>query len=169
MKALIIYGTYSGGTREVAESIGSFLKTQGHSVTIENIIETTESGIYSLHTEKLLDQIKNHNLILLGSCTWFEENKEGQMHSGFLKFKSDLGDRSFDGISFAIFGLGVSNYVSYCGAVDELEKLVAERKGALIVPSLRIDRYYTHKKEAQDNLNQWQQKLISAFGARQTS
>lgn len=160
MNILILYGTYSGGTLEVSEEIAKILKNVGHSATVENIISTSESGEYILQSERVLQQIKSHDLVILGSCTWFEDGEEGQMHSGFRALEKEIAKALFEGSSFAIFGLGDSNYAMFCKAVTHLEKFVKDRQGTLAGPSLRINRYYFNQEDAKQTVGKWVKELL---------
>ena len=162
MDVLIVYGTYSGGTFEVAKEVERLLKEKGHKTTLQNIIDTSPTGAYEFRADDLLEQMKSHDLVILGSCTWFEDGAEGQMHSGFRSFEKKIADKSFNDMKFALYGLGDTNYIHFCGAVDHLEKLVTSRKGNLIAPSLRIDRYYTNAKEISGNVKAWVDKLLKS-------
>ena len=162
MDVLIVYGTYSGGTFEVAKEVESLLKEKGHKTTLQNIIGTSSTGAYEFRGDDLLEQMKSQDLVILGSCTWFEDGAEGQMHSGFRSFEKKIANKSFNDMKFAIYGLGDSNYIHFCGAVDHLEKLVTGRQGNLVNPSLRIDRYYTNTKEVSENLKIWVEKLLKS-------
>lgn len=162
MNVLIVYGTYSGGTLEVAREIEQFLKDNGHTVTMQNVIITSSSGKYEFHTSELLENIKSHDVVIFGSCTWMEDGVEGQMHSGFISLDKELGEQSFEGIRFAVYGLGDSNYAQFCEAVDHLEKLATNRRGNLIAPSLRIDKYYTNAKKVGENVKTWVEQLLKS-------
>lgn len=161
MDILIVYGTYSGGTLEVAQEIANILTEQNHKVTLENIMTSSDSGAYVLNDMKVLEDIKSHDLVIMGSCTWFEEEEEGQMHSGFKMLEKKLDAKMFDGKNFAIFALGDSNYAQFCRAAEQLEKFVTERKGVVTTPSLRINRYYAYPKEVKETLKQWIQQLLT--------
>jgi flavodoxin I len=162
MNVLIVYGTYSGGTLETAREIERLLNEAGHTVTLQNIIGTDSSGKYEFNTNAVTEGIKSHNLVLLGSCTWMEDEIEGQMHSGFKFLDKELGNQSFEGIKFAVYGLGDSNYAQFCGAVDNLEKMVKSRRGDLVAPSLRIDKYYTNVQKVIGELKGWTDTIQSS-------
>lgn len=161
MNILILYGTYSGGTLEVANLIAQHL--EDHTVEFQSIIDTGPDNTYELQFEQALEKMKTSDLTILGSCTWFEEGKEGQMHGGFISFEKKLGDKLFDNKKFAIFGLGDSNYVHFCRAVDQLEDMVKKRRGEIILPSLRIDRFHTRHKDNED-IKTWSQDLLKVLG-----
>lgn len=169
MDILIVYATYSDGTREVAEEVASLLKEKGYQITVQNVIDSSKSGNYTLHVDTLFENIKSHDLVLLGSCTWFEDGEEGQMHSGFRMFQNELHDRLFDGIPFAVFGLGDSNYVHFCRAVDQLEELVTHRRGVLVTPSLRINRYFSDLSKAKQEVKKWVAELLTALAKKPKS
>ncbi|OGK19134.1 hypothetical protein A3G67_02580 [Candidatus Roizmanbacteria bacterium RIFCSPLOWO2_12_FULL_40_12] len=161
MDVLIVYGTYSGGTLEVAHEIANTLTEQGHKTTLENIMTTSDAGTYALNDAKVLEGVKSHDLVIIGSCTWFEEGEEGQMHSGFRMFEKKTDPTTFEGVNFAIYALGDSNYAQFCRAAEHLEKFIADKKGSVAVPSLRINRYYARPQEVKKTIRQWVQQLLT--------
>ncbi len=162
MDILIVYGTYSGGTFEVAKEVERILKEKGHKTTVQSIIGTSLTGEYEFLANDLLEQMKSQDLVILGSCTWFEDGVEGQMHSGFRSFEKKIADKSFSDMKFGAYGLGDTNYIHFCGAVDHLEKLVTDRQGNLVTPSLRIDRYHANSKKVTENVKVWVNKLLES-------
>jgi flavodoxin I len=70
----------------------------------------------------------------------------------------------YENKKFAIFGLGDSSYKHFCGAVDHLEELVKTMKGTLIVPSLRIDKFYSDQTGNMDKINAWADSVVTALG-----
>ncbi len=155
MNILIVYGTYSGGTLSVAHEIEELLKASGHTVTLQNILTTSPSGEYEYRTKDLLELLKSNDLVIFGSCTWLEDGVEGQMHSGFKLLDKELSTGPLEKIRCAVYGLGDRNYAHFCGAVDQLEKMVTGRRGKLITPSLRIDRYFFNTDKALKDIKDW--------------
>jgi flavodoxin I len=130
MNILLIYATNSGTTQVVAEFIADALTKAGHTMTVQEAQKTNP------------EDLKNFKLVLLGSPSWDFNGMEGMPHEEFLPLMEKLHEMKFTGKQFAIFGLGDKSYKHFCGAVDHLEKLVADMGGTLAIPSLRIDNYY---------------------------
>lgn len=161
MKIFILYATYSGGTKDAAESLQKYLTNQGHTVTLQSILNTSGQGLYELDADKILGNISASNLVVFASCTWYENGQEGQMNSSFSMFDAALGSKSFGDVPSAVFGLGDSNYAQFCGAVDNLELFVKKHQGKLLEPSLRINQYYANRDHERKNLEEWANKILS--------
>lgn len=151
MKALILYATNSGGTYFAAQIIQTRLE--------ENAITTTLAEAHAIDANAM----KDHDIIILGSNTWFVNGEEGQMHSWFFELKNNIADASFNGKAFAVFGLGDTSYFSFCKSVDHLENLVDSWKGKKIVPSLRINRFYADEEKKTDHVLAWTDQIIEVL------
>jgi flavodoxin I len=145
MKILLLYATNSGGTEMAAQMIAQHLST--HNVEMKRVLEEPA------------EDLNNYDAIILGSPSWDYGGKEGQPHDDFWEFKKKMEGKSEDGKKFAIFGLGDSSYKIFTGAVDELEKWVSEWKGTLVVPSLRMDKFYYQQAENTQLIEDWCKKL----------
>lgn len=152
MNVLLVYSTNSGTTQIVAQTITDALNAASHTVTQ---IETLEADPAKFMT---------YDLVLLGSPSWDYEGKEGQPHEHYLPLFEKSKGVTAEGKSFAVFGLGDKSYTYFTGAVDVLEKYVAELKGKLIVPSLRIDTYYQNLPTNTVAIDEWIKNLLEALG-----
>lgn len=125
-KVLIVFGSTTGNTEGVAESIEKILKTNGMDVSLRNAAEATADGLAT-----------GYDLVLLGCSTWGEEDVE--LQDDFVPIYENLEKADLSGKKVAVFGCGDSSYTHFCGAVDAIEKK-AEGLGATIVTgSLKID------------------------------
>lgn len=125
-KMLIIYGSTTGNTEQVAEWIGAVLKPKGHVVRIKNVTDA--------HIE---DLEKDHDLILLGVSTWGDDDVEFQ--EDFVPFYDELDRAQLKGRKVALFGCGDSGYEHFCGALDLLEAKMEEPGAIIVNEPLRID------------------------------
>ena len=108
MKALIVYDTKHGNTKQVAELIGEGLKTiEENEVTIESVKEI------DLNKDEIYD------LILVGS-----PNHVGRHTKSVKKFIKGLPNASLKGKSFAVFDTYMSK--DYEKAVKKMEKQINE-------------------------------------------
>ena len=142
---LIIYGSTTGNTEFVAETIHESFKSKEHSVTLSNA------------TDVSADILKNKfDLYLLGCSTWGGD--EIELQEDFESFYEDLsGDVSLIGKRFAVFGCGDSSYTFFCGAVDAIEDRISRLGGALVYDSLRVDG----DPEVQE-INEWIEGVVNA-------
>lgn len=123
---LIVYGSTTGNTEQVAERIGSVLGTQGHSVTLKNVADTSVDVLGG-----------DFDLTLLGSSTWGDDEIEFQ--DDFAPFYEELDNARVQGKKVGLFGCGDSGYEHFCGAVDLLEKKMEELGAVVVNEPLRID------------------------------
>ncbi len=151
MKVLILYATNSGGTFFASEVVKKVLEKNDMLITM---VEARAGN------EAMIDQ---HNLIILGSNTWFVDGEEGQMHSWFFDLQKNIGKTQFPDKQFAIFGLGDKSYFTFCESVIHLEKLVESWKGRRLVPSLRINRFYAEQEKKTEFIMTWVDQIIAAL------
>ncbi|MCX8008856.1 MAG: flavodoxin family protein [Patescibacteria group bacterium] len=151
MNILILYATNSGGTEMAAQMIGQHLSD--HTIEIKRVLEQNP------------DTLNQYDCILFGSPSWDYDGKEGQPHDDFWEFKKKMEGKTLNGKRCAIFGLGDSSYKIFTGAVDVLEQWVNEWKGTLIVPSIRIDKFYYQQAENAQLIEEWSKKLHDALQA----
>lgn len=151
MKTLLAYATYSSGTQTASLAVAEELTKQGHTVERKNIHDITP------------DELNQYDLIILASPSWLNDGKEGQPHEYFLHFIETMQGKELPGKLFAIFGLGDTAYMNFCGAVDHLEAFVKSVKGKLVIESLRIDGFYYSQAHNTDLLKSWAHKLAQAL------
>jgi len=148
MKVLLAYATNSSGTLVASQTIVNNLK--------ENENEVTHRDIRSVKPETL----NTFDLIIFGSPSWNYNKMEGQPHEFFTQFMEKMKDKTCEGKQFAIFGLGDSAYMYFCGAVDYLEAFVKKLDGTLLVPSLRIDGFYFNQPKNEEKLREWTKEIV---------
>ncbi len=150
MKALIIYATNSGGTRFASE----FLAAQLSHHNIE--AELTEAW------EAEYGDLKEFDLILFGTNTWFYNNKEGQPHKWYLDRQEEIEKTDLSGVTCAIFSLGDSSYAQFCQSADGLKDILSKTKVNILEPLLRIDGYYRDEKASELLLSDWLKSILQA-------
>lgn len=151
MKVLIAYATNSGGTFFATQHVEKVLKNKRHSVTRKEIEDTTISAF------------KEYDLIVLASPSWNHKGTEGELQTSFKKFVQNFTGNSLKSKKCAVFGLGDSSYLYFCGAVQRLEQFVKDNGGTLLSPSLRIDGYYRNETSHNKMLEDWTEKIITAY------
>lgn len=142
MNIHIIYDTYSGGTEQASIYLANLLNEKGNTATIAKIRETD------------INNMNHYDLLILGTPSWWVNEKDGQPHESFDRWMSDA-DVSFQNKKVAIFGLGDESYARFCHGVDILEAFVKERGAEVVTPSLKMEGYLFKVEENQKKLQEW--------------
>lgn len=146
MKILLVYATNSGSTYLVSERIRVILARR-----------------FSIQAQKAADtrptDLRKYNLIILGTPSWSVEGHEGYPHETVLALIRGLNREAVSRQRFALFGCGDTSYTYFCGAVDYLEKWVADSGGTQVGPSLRIDGYFFDLVRHEHLTDEWARKL----------
>lgn len=145
MKVLIAFGTLSGNTQTVAESLGSHLVTKGHDVTVKSQDQT------------LPDEMGQYPLVILGGSTW----GDGESNPSTIAFIENLkaSQATFPNSKFAIFGLGETNYASFCAVVEHIEDTLKAKNAVIIGERFKIDGY--PDESVLGNINSWAEATIA--------
>lgn len=152
MNILLVYATNSGTTMTTAQTVADKLTGKGHQVTMKEARDATP------------EDFSSGQAILLGSPSWDFEGREGMPHEDWIPLMEKMKTLTIENKPCAIFGLGDSSYKHFCGAVDHMEELVKTMKGKLIVPSLRIDKFYSDQTGNMEKINAWADSVIAALG-----
>lgn len=123
---LIVYGSTTGNTEQVAKWIGAPLAALGHDVTVKNVVDASVDELGG-----------DFDLTLLGVSTWGDEEIEFQ--EDFAPFYEELDKARLKGMKVGLFGCGDSSYEHFCGAVNLLEKKMEELGAVVVNEPLRID------------------------------
>ena len=143
-KAIIVYGSETGNTESVAEVIAAALEDANFRITLKEV------------TQASVDELADNDLILLGSSTWGDEEKE--LQSDMVDFYDDLEGADLSGKSAAAFGCGDSDYTHFCGAVDLLEERLEQIGATLLDEGLRIDC-----DPDDDDIQEWAKQIATRF------
>jgi flavodoxin short chain len=143
-KVLIVFGSTTGNTEGVAESIEKILTENGMTVSLQNAANITADGLGA-----------GYEMILLGCSTWGEEDIE--LQDDFVPIYENLEKSELSGKKVGVFGCGDSSYTHFCGAVDVIEKKAEELGAKIVVGSLKIDG----EPEAAD-IEAWTKEVLSA-------
>ncbi|MBN1331435.1 flavodoxin [Candidatus Dojkabacteria bacterium] len=123
MKAIVIFGSTTGNTEEVANYVTNGLKDAGHEVTLKNVLDANP------------EDLMGYDLIALGSSTW----NDGELQDDFIPFYENMTGIDLKGKKAIIFGCGESIYDHFCTAVDTLEKKLQELGAEIVAKSYKID------------------------------
>ncbi len=143
-KAIIVYGSETGNTESVAEVIAAALEDANFQITLKEV------------TQASVDELEDYDLILLGSSTWGDEEKE--LQADMVDFYDDLEGADLSGKSTAAFGCGDSDYTHFCGAVDLLEERLEQIGATLLDEGLRIDG-----DPDDDDAQEWAKQIATRF------
>ena len=155
MQVLVAYATNSSGTLVSSVIVANTLIKAGHNVTHKDIRTV------------IPEELAQYDAIIFGSPSWDYNNQkgrlEGQPHEFFRAFMTKAENITMKDKPFAVFGLGDTAYINFCGAVDHLETFVNKMQGTLITPSLRIDGFYFNQPENEQLVGTWAQSLTKAL------
>jgi len=152
MKTLILYGSTTGNTENLATSLKDHLISQELEADLKEVTEADG---------KL---IKSYDLILLGCSTW----EEGELQEDFEEFYEKMDAIGFNGKKCAVFGPGdEDNYPdTFCAAIDILEEKLSDLGATKIIEGLKIDE---NNDDGKKLLINWAERLLdevnSAKGA----
>ena len=146
-KAIVIYGSETGNTESVAEQIAAGLKDENLEVTLKNV------------TDADVEELPGYDLILLGSSTWGDEDKE--LQADMVDFYEELENLDLTNIPAAAFGCGDSDYTHFCGAVDLLEERLEQIGARLLDEGFRVDG--EPDEEIFKDARAWARQIASRF------
>lgn len=148
MKITIIYATNSGGTMYASQIVQEVFKQKGYEVALKEVQTAT------------LTDIEMSDLTILASCSWGDNNSQGQLPEQFDGFLNLVDGKTFPQKRFAIFALGDSSYTYFAGAADHLEDLVGNMQGLQLGETLRIDGFYFKEEENTKLLEIWANSIV---------
>lgn len=134
---LIVYGSTTGNTESVAETIGSKLETAGHTVSVKEVSDVSTKGLCNAY-----------DTVLFGCSTW--GNDEIELQDDFVPFFDSFDALEAKGKNVAVFGCGDSGYTYFCGAVDAIQEKLSEQGANILVEGLKIDGDPQSEKSAID-------------------
>lgn len=153
-KILIAYATNSGGTLTASEFIQESLKTKNFEVALKDI-----RGVKK-------DTLTEYDLVIFGSPSWNYDNKEGQPHEFFTKFMTENNELALKKV--AVFGLGDTAYLRFCGAVDIILDFAKKNGAEIIAEPLRVDGFFFSQKENEDLIEKWIEFLTRNISSKTT-
>lgn len=151
-KVLIVYASNSGSTFLVGEIIASTLGEQ-YEVAIQQARDTMPTDL------------QKYDLLLFGSPSWSVQGKEAFPHEAIIDFMARCADEQVIDKPCAAFGCGDSSYTLFCGAVNQLERFIAQIKGKKITNSLKIDGYFFNLAGNEELTREWARELLQKISA----
>jgi len=142
VKAIVIYGSTTGTTEDIAQIVAQEMKSSGMDVAVKNVSSSDP------------EELADYDVILLGCSTW----GNGELQDDYIDFEEKLRSVDLNGKKAAVFGPGESSYPLFCKAVDILEETLKKTGTELIISGLKIDVMegdYSHKVKS------WADELVS--------
>ncbi len=123
---LIVFGSTSGNTELVCETIGKVLCENGHEVTIQRVENSN------------LTDLTDFDVTILGASTY----GHGILQDHFIPFAEEMKTADLAKQQFAVVGLGDDKYDAEYNMESAviLEDIVKDRGGELVVPALMINK-----------------------------
>lgn len=124
--ALIIFGSTTGNTEEMADIIKAAMDGAGIETEVKNVTDAT-----------VTDLTADHDVLLIGCPAYGDDTIE--LQEDFQEFYDQLDGTQLNGKPYAIFAPGDSTYEYYCGSVDMLEDRLGALGGTKVVDGLKVD------------------------------
>lgn len=141
-KAVIVFGSTTGSTKEMAEIIEAELKVSGlFDVELKNAADISA------------DILPLYDIIIFGCSTW----GDGVLQDDFAEFAEKLKAVSLTGKKAAVFGPGESTYPQFCKAVDILEAMLVNCGAQLLFKGLKVD---VLEADSTAKVQGWSKKLL---------
>jgi flavodoxin short chain len=145
-KALIVYGSTTGNTEEMARMVTDQLDKAGMETQLKDVTDTTPQNLS-----------EDHDLVLLGCAAYGYD--EIELQEDFSEFYDQLTDVELKGKKFAVFAPGDSSYEHFCGSVDLLENKMTELGGSKVVDGLKIDG---EPGDYEEEIDEWSQSVAKS-------
>ena len=143
--ALIVFGSTTGNTEEMADMIKAAMDRVGVETEIKNVTDIA-----------VTDLTAGHNVVLLGCPAYGDDTIE--LQEDFQELYDQLDGTRLNGTLFAVFAPGDSSYEYFCGSVDMLEDRFEELGGVKLTEGLKIDGDPSDEK---DEIFRWAESIAS--------
>lgn len=144
---LIVYGSTTGNTESVAETVARILTEKGHSVTTLEASKAEASGLCN-----------GRDCVLFGCSTWGDD--EIELQDDFVPLFEAFDAIGASGVKCAVFGCGDTSYTFFCGAVDAITERLEELGADIITSGLKIDG---DPSAAKGDIDAWAGEVLAAL------
>lgn len=144
---LIVYGSTTGNTENVAETIGKIMSENGHAVSVLDVAKASPANICN-----------GRDCVLFGCSTWGDDSIE--LQDDFVPFFDAFDSIGAKGVNCASFGCGDTSYTYYCGAVDAINERLEELGANVIAAGLKIDG---DPSAAKSDIDSWAGEVMAAL------
>ncbi|WP_394137669.1 flavodoxin domain-containing protein [Cytobacillus oceanisediminis] len=104
--------------------IAEELKGQNHDVCLEDFMSVQSAS-----------ELLNYDLTFIGMYTW----EDGDYPDECLDMIEEIEQLDLEKHPFVIFGSGNTSYPEFCGALDQLQRLIEEQGGTVVGDPLKIE------------------------------
>ncbi len=125
-KALVIFGSTTGNTETMAQTVAKGLEEAGMDVEVKNVTDCAPA-----------DMAGDCDLVVLGCPAYGDDSIE--LQDDFVDFYEDMDSVKLNGKPYAVFAPGDSSYTHFCGSVDMLEDKMEELGGKKATEGLKVD------------------------------
>ncbi|MFH1137683.1 MAG: flavodoxin [Pseudomonadota bacterium] len=146
-KALIVFGTTTGNTEDMAAMIARSLRESGLEAETRNVVQTAVEDLTS-----------GYDLVMLGCPAYGDDSVE--LQDDFAEFVEKLEGRALTGLKVAVFAPGDSSYEHFCGSVDFLEEKIGQLGGVILIDGLKVDGA---PGDASDEIADWAKSAAALF------
>ena len=143
-RILILYATETGNALDVAEQIAQEALNRSYEVhlasTDEYPLVSVSSALISFNLNvSQEDLVHETTAVFVVSTTGSGQEPRSMTHLWTMLLRSDLPSDLFEGLDFAVFGLGDSAYEKFCWAEKLLSRRMESLGGRIICPRGEAD------------------------------
>jgi flavodoxin I len=147
MNILILFATYSGGTRKAAEIIDEVLALKHSVTTIE------------LDGSNLPNDVSSYDAIIFGTPTWMDDSgQQGRPHLHMIDLIENR-KQNLAGKKCAVFVLGDNYYGMFAHSAVWMSEYVQSQGGELITEPLRINKMQFDEENNSEKVEKWAKEL----------
>ena len=148
VKVILIYGSTTGNTEALSESVKEGLESSGAEVTVKEVSTSKP------------EEMNDYDGIVLGCSTW----GAGELQDDFIEFEEGMKKVNLKNKKAAVFGPGDSEMYedTFCEALDILEKRLKDCGAEIIIDSLEIDGDI--ETAALEKAKEWGKQAGQIFG-----
>lgn len=144
---LIVYGSTTGNTADIAAFLGEQLRAAGHSVDVQDAADVSPDGL-----------CEGRDAVLFGCSAWGTD--EIELQTDFEPLFEAFDRIGVKGIKTACFASGDSSFEHFCGAVDVIEARLSELGGIEMLEGLKLDG---NLSSSQGDVEDWSKRLLAAI------
>lgn len=138
-KALILFGSTTGNTEDMAGMIKRALEASGLETELKDVASAVPGDLNA-----------TYDLLMVGCPAYGDDAIE--LQEDFQEYYEQIDGVSLNGKKYAVFAPGDSSYTFFCGSVDMLEDKLEDLGGQRIAAGLKIDG---DPSDAEKEIEEW--------------